>query len=524
MAFVRYTASADNTIVNTYQSNLRTRATGANTGQADILEVYSIYGRQTPYQSSSSGITLASQELSRFLIKFPITSISASRDSSTIPGSGNVDFYLKLYNAPHSRTVPMDYALTLAAISKPWQEGYGLDMTNYLDLVKGNSGSNWISASKDTPWSTVGGDYLTTPDYMYKQSFKSGLEDIEVNITPLVERWIAGDQGNYGIGVRLSQSFEAYFSASNDGVLMYPASGSVLINLSGALQSYYTKRFFARGTQYYFKRPVIEARWDDSLRDDRGNFYFSSSRAPANDNLNTIYLYNYIRGRLVNLPKVGTGEILVSLYSGSTDNSAPTGSKISLYDGNTNITGGWVSTGIYSCSIAVATGSVRTGITSASVDTLYDVWHTGSQYFTGTIKPKTIETGISNKPQSYVIAMRNLKEKYNNNDKTRLMLYSRHKNWQPNIYTSAKNTVEVEPIISASYRVVRMIDNYQAVPYGTGSKIHTGLSYDISGNYFDFDMKTLESGYAYEFKFSFYDDVQKSWIEQPRSFKFRVDD
>ena len=64
MAFVRYTASADNTIVNTYQSNLRTRATGANTGQADILEVYSIYGRQTPYQSSSSGITLASQELS----------------------------------------------------------------------------------------------------------------------------------------------------------------------------------------------------------------------------------------------------------------------------------------------------------------------------------------------------------------------------------------------------------------------------------------------------------------------------
>ena len=43
MALVRYTASADNTIVNTYQANLTTRATGANTGEADILEIYSIH-------------------------------------------------------------------------------------------------------------------------------------------------------------------------------------------------------------------------------------------------------------------------------------------------------------------------------------------------------------------------------------------------------------------------------------------------------------------------------------------------
>ena len=52
------------------------------------------------------------------------------------------------------------------------------------------------------------------------------------------------------------------------------------------------KRFFGRGSEYFFKRPVIEARWDDTVKDDRGNFYFSSSRAPAADNLNTIYFYN----------------------------------------------------------------------------------------------------------------------------------------------------------------------------------------------------------------------------------------
>jgi hypothetical protein len=71
--------------------------------------------------------------------------------------------------------------------------------------------------------------------------------------------------------------------------------------------------------------------------------------------------------------------------------------------------------------------------------------------------------------------------------------------------------------------VFRLLDAYEAVPYGTGSDFHTGLSYDVSGNYFDFDMNTLESGYAYAFKFAFYDAELKSWLEQDQAFKFRVE-
>jgi len=516
MAFIRYTASADNTIVNTYQANLTTRATGANAGEADILEVYSIYGRQTPYSSGASGVTPASTELSRVLLQFPISKITTDRANGTIPASGSVDFYLKLYNAPHSRTTPKSYTITISAVSQSWQEGDGLDLTNYLDLVKNNLGSNWIQARKGTNWSLVGGDYISGSDYEYNYTFNSGLEDINLNITPLVERWIAGDQENYGVGIRLSQSYEAYFSASNAGVLYDPASGSVLTNLSGAQESYYTKRFFARGTQYYFKRPLIEAHWDDTVKDDRGNFYFSSSRAPAVDNLNTIYFYNYIRGKLANLPNIGTGEILVSLYSGSVRNNAPSGSKLTLYDGNLNITGGYVSTGIYSCSI---------GIESSSIKTLYDVWHSGGvEYYTGSVVPKLHDSGLVNYNPQYVISMRNLKETYRTTDKTRLQLYTRQKNWQPNIYTVANNTPEINTIMSASYRVVRLLDNYQAIGYGTASKNHTGLSYGLSGNYFDFDMSVLEPGYAYEFKFSFYDHAQGSWVEQDKSFKFKVSD
>ena len=41
---------------------------------------------------------------------------------------------------------------------------------------------------------------------------------MEVNITPWVEQWIAGTYSNYGIGVKLSASFEAFASASADAL------------------------------------------------------------------------------------------------------------------------------------------------------------------------------------------------------------------------------------------------------------------------------------------------------------------
>ena len=71
----RYTASIDTTITNAYQLNLRTRGTGANMGASDVLETFSIYGRQ----SASSSASPASQELSRILIKFPVDKISSDR-------------------------------------------------------------------------------------------------------------------------------------------------------------------------------------------------------------------------------------------------------------------------------------------------------------------------------------------------------------------------------------------------------------------------------------------------------------
>jgi len=516
MGLLRYTASADNTIVSAYKPALNKRATGSNAGMADVLEVFSIYGR----------ITSASQELSRAIIKFPTTGIAADRTAGTIPASGSVSFYLKMFNAPHSKTVPIEYKLNIAAISQDWEEGIGLDLENYADDTSGQIGSNWIQRKKGASWFDRGGTYREHSDYLYTTHLSGGLEDIDVNITPLVERWLAGDQTNYGVGIRLSASYEASASETYGRT-----DTSVVTNSLGAKDSYYTKRFFGRGTQYFFKRPVIEARWDSSVKDDRANVYFSSSRAPAVDNLNKIYFYNIIRGRLANLPGIPSGgDVCVSLFSGSVDNTGPSGSAIFLNNTSTAktvVTGGWVSTGIYSCSVCFTS--------SENLDTLYDVWFSGSntvvnatgstkQYFTGTLTPVDFNTagGVTSNEPTYYLNISNLKNGYSGKEKARLNLYVREKNWSPTIYNVANNDIESVGIRSASYGVMRIIDDQMVVPYGTGSDLHTALSYNVSGNYFDFDMSLLEKGYSYAFKFVFYDDRLNSWVEQDKAFKFRV--
>ena len=469
MAIKRYKATADNTIANGYQENLDTRATGSNMGQADVSEVYSIYGRATT----------SSSELSRIITQFDTTTIASDRTAGTIPASGKVNFYLRLYNAETSKTVPRDFKLVVEAISRAWTEGDGLDLENYKDLGV----SNWVSASQGVAWTTAGGDYHATPTF--EQSFETGLEDLDLDITSLVEQWIAGSKTNYGVGVRLTSSVES------------------------ATTSYYTKRFFARGTQYFFKKPVIEARWNSSLQDDRGDFYMSSSLAPAADNLNTLYLYNYVRGQLTNIPAVGTGEIFVDLYE-------TIGSTALTQEIRTPATGGFVSTGIYSCSVCL----------TGTYSTLRDVWHTGGvEYFTGSISPESFAaTSVSNGNVRYVTNIKNLRSKYFSEEEARFNVYVRNKNWSPTIYTVASTEIENTIIPSASYRVYRVLDGLSVIPHGTGSDLHTILSYDVSGNYFNLDMSLLEPGYEYGIKLAFYDSQRQSWIEQDQKFLFRVED
>ena len=107
-------------------------------------------------------------------------------------------------------------------------------------------------------------------------------------------------------------------------------------------------------------------------------------------------------------------------------------------------------------------------------------------------------------------------------ESARFRIYVRPKDWSPNTYTVASKDVSTSIIEDAYFRIYRTIDELGVVEYGTGSAHHTRLSYDVSGNYFDFSMDLLEAGFMYGIKL-LYKMPDGKYKEQPETFKFRVD-
>jgi hypothetical protein len=208
------------------------------------------------------------------------------------------------------------------------------------DLAAGGEGDDKtaVFSGGDGQWVSEGGDVHATPSAT--QFLDTGLEDLDVDVTSQVALWLDDTNPNNGFLVKLPTSLV-------DGTQQ---------------RSYYTKRFFARGSEFFHKRPCLEVRWNSQVMDDRVNFYSSSSLAPAVDNLNTLYLYNYHRGQLANIPSIGEGNIYVNLYE--TLGGSPLAQCI-----DTPATGGYVSTGIYTASVCLQT----------TASTIHDVWHSGSQ-------------------------------------------------------------------------------------------------------------------------------------------------
>jgi len=239
MAIKRYYATIDNTITNAYKNNLITRGTGSNMGASDILEAFVIHGQ------TSASINATNAEQSRILISFPVDKIMSDIAAGVVPSS-SVSYTLKMFNAPHAGTTPLSYSLDVAIAKTEWTEGRGLDMDNYTDI----GASNWGQRKVNTSWTTAGGDYYSDSDFTNvprsaSYFFSGGVEDLTVNIDFAMNRWRGGGVNNYGFLIKNSDKA-----------------------ISGALGTFYTKKFFGRTSEYFLKRPYIQAEWNSSRQDD----------------------------------------------------------------------------------------------------------------------------------------------------------------------------------------------------------------------------------------------------------------
>tara|TARA_Y100000310_G_scaffold344033_1_gene454658 strand:+ start:641 stop:2497 length:1857 start_codon:yes stop_codon:yes gene_type:complete len=616
MSIKRYTASKDNTISNAFKANLTGRGTAGNMGSSDILEVFSIYG-----QASSSSL-----EQSRMLVQVPVDEISKNRAAGEIPESGSVTFKYKMFNAAHGQTTPEKYSIVATPLIRAWTEGSGLDMEEFSDLES----SNWISASLNTPWITEGGDIALSSSISsydvpldYVQYFDTGLENLELDITGLVEEWIKGNDltatpatasiifyeqpaqdskiqlyahdgdyrtfqvsnttGSVGKTVFFETGSNTHNTTANfvdavntylgpsvavtaQGLANQETTASLTQNLTGfygntvisssvhnmpattasisgfgggsgaqpnglalrlsgsagtgaAKTSFYTKKFFARSSHHFLKRPIIEAQWAPTILDDRSRILRSSSLAPAAENLNNIYLYNRRRNGLVDIPDTGS-YLVVQLYPSA---SAPRAAGLAPGGGVAShsqffVTASRVSKGTYKAQFSY----------SGSETSLVDVWSkqnanvTHNQLYTGSAFVVKNESSFSHyETPAYVTNITNLKASYTSQEVATFRMYTRDMSISPNVYTVASAKAPITIIQDGYYKVRRVSDNQEIILYSTSSApSYSSLSYDASGSFFDLDMSILEPNYLYEISVLYRDGTD--YIEQKEKFKFRV--
>lgn len=474
MGLQRYYMNKDCDITNAYMDDLVYSGSLSNDGRADSLQVFSIYN-QTGIETST-----VYNRKSRILLSIDFSQLYQDvYVNKTVPYNSNNQYWLRLFNVKHHENLPAGFTLEIMPLSRSFNEGLGLDQDNFEDLDE----ANWLYASTGTLWTNPGGDfYSASTSYIKSQYFENGDEDLEVNITNIINDFYfstsSGFSTLYGLGIKLSSSIESID------------------------QSYYKKKFSARSSEYFFKRPILEVRWNSLIQDDRKNSFTSSSLA-STENLNDLYFYNNIRGQLTDIPGLGSGSnIYVSFYT----QSSGSGSAISIF------TGSWYDTGTYK----VQFYSTLTG-------TVYDFWKNQAgtvTYYSSSLRMKSFLDDTVDSNQKFSISMPFLKNSYDRIESPKMNIFVKRKDWQPNYYVRYQQNVENLIIENCYYQIKRVVDDLIVVNYGTGSFEYTKLGFDTNGNYFYLPMNLFESGFMYEISYLF--KLGSSYVEQLEKFKFKV--
>lgn len=248
MAVYKIFASADTTLYSSQPKD--------NAGLDEILEV-GVLNSGIP---SSVLQAQSADDIRRSLIQF---SDSDMAKINVLSSGSNRAAYLRTYFAT-ADNLSMPYNIEIYPVSQSWDMGTG----KFLDYPPSRNGACWYTyngyIAGGTNWSPT--SYLYTPGggswYGQKVTQSFGYKDnkdLNVNVTPLVEYWIASGS-NYGFLLKMSSSVE--FSTG----------------------SYTRVKYFSVDTHTIYP-PTLEMRWDDSS-------YNTGSLSVVNNNEVTVTVAN----------------------------------------------------------------------------------------------------------------------------------------------------------------------------------------------------------------------------------------
>jgi hypothetical protein len=445
MAFYDIFGQKDTFITNLAVDGVST--TGSNHGASPSLSIFSFAVEDSPN----------SLDVARVLVQFDLSSLSQSIYIDKIIPSSSVSYTLKMFNEQTSDTTPTSYNLVVYPLSRSWDENSGLD----FDGMDGGV-ANWIQPTSTISWVNTGSDYLSSSFGSASQHFDRGQEDLEVDITDVVINWLTGSIGNAGLLVKLGDVEE------NTG-------------------DYYRKSFHSRESKYVDRLPRLRATWVDAKFDNRDNFAINQN--------NNLYLYNFIRGQLVDLAHAPTVRLQDSIGSAS----------MSMVSASSRI-----SVGIYKASFA----PTSIGVSSSWAD----IWYSGSAvYMTGTIQPLILTGSQVNPYGEFDVTVDNLKRVYGVDEKAHLIVNVRLRDYVTHVgaIDTASLIMENEKMENMYYSIENDDSGEVIVPFESW----TQLSYNKDGNYFDIFMNSFVPGFLYRIKFLIDNNNEEKIYDEDLLFK-----
>lgn len=497
-------ASKDTYITNKIINNAF-RAKDANVGQAGTLDLFKLHG-----ETALSGSTDAQTEISRILIKFPISEITRMQNNGDIDVTdSSFKCQVKLHDVYGGQPTPKNFTAILFPLAQSFDEGVGRDIVEFSDVDSCNfitaSYANGTTSIWNTPGALKSGSLGVSNLDVYTsgalgsglvplspiQHFSTGKEDLIIDVTSIVSGTVTGQIADNGFLVGLSGSFET------------------------DTKSYFVKRFASRNVANASKRPKLVVRYDDSLQDYHQSFIFNVS--------SSLYLKNYHHGTLANIlsgtaASALTGEncMILKIVSGTFSQSM----NVSQAKRGTSSL-----TGIYSTSFAISSFDpllYDQGNLTGSV-VFDEIWSSSDQTVTYLSSSITIKkegrSALSSQHQNLLVSVINLNKEYNENDIIKLRVFAEDRN---RAITFVKTPLEKK---SQVYHNM----HYRVRDFQTGNILidfdktysSTKLSTDTEGMYFTFYIDSLPKGRTYIFDFLIIQDGFDTIVTDAAS-KFRV--
>ena len=465
------------------------RAKDANVGTAGTIDLFKLYAEST------SGSDVTPTEISRGLIKFDLAPLRTLMSSTLDINHNSFKCTLKLHDVYGGQTTPNNFKMIVFPLSKSFDEGIGKDVVRYSDLDSVNFITASVSNGTVNAWNSEGAmmsgslgsediDVIvsgtlqgptgtSTVSLSPEQTFTTGKEDLEIDITTIVSATLSSQIIDHGFLVAYSGSFEK------------------------DTKTYFVKRFASRHVANFAKRPKIIVKYDDSIQDNHRDFIF--------DVTGSLFLNNFHRGQPSNIIS-GTAANRIS-GSQCMHLLLTSGAYSNVISASQHKVGKNFITGVYSASFAISqfTGSLLSEIRSCGSASFTEIWssidgsvgyHTGSTKFVVNVPGRS---SFFNTPNRILATITNLQSMYKRSDNTRIRVYAENRD-RPIKYTKLPLDLPSEIFSKMYYRVRDFNSSEIIIPFDSVNN-STLLSTDSEGMFFDFYMDSLPPGRAYVFEF-----------------------